>query len=186
MPIAPDNLQESKELLNAILDNMESAVLLLDADMRIHHVNRRFQELFRHSGESVVGICCGNALSCGHAVEENVTCGKSSRCAECGLRGAAKQALTGEIPKRSKLVRRFYLRGAPERKHLDFCCRPMNYRRLSKAAMSLGRCWSKICPQKNTKTSTSSSDNSTGTRTSTPTSKTPTTSSPSWTKPAVV
>jgi sigma-B regulation protein RsbU (phosphoserine phosphatase) len=127
MTLITNDPQESKEFLNAILDNMESVVLLLDENMRIHHVNRRFQELFRHSGESVVGICCGNALSCGHAVEENVACGKSSHCSKCGLRAAAKQALTGEIPKRSRLVRHFYLRGSPERKHLDFCCRPMNY-----------------------------------------------------------
>ncbi len=127
MAIATEDIKESKEFLNTILDSMESAVLLLDEDMRIHHVNRRFKELFRHPGASVIGVYCGNALSCGHAVEEHAECGRSSRCGSCGLRAAARQALKGQIPQRSRLVRRFYLHGNPVRKHLDFCCRPMNY-----------------------------------------------------------
>lgn len=128
MPIDPENLRESTEFLNTVLDNMESAVLLLDKEMRIHHVNRRFLELFRPPGEEVLGAYCGNALSCGHAVEESAECGKSSRCGECGLRAAAAQALAGEIPRRSRLVRRFYVRGRPERKHLDYSCRHMAYK----------------------------------------------------------
>lgn len=128
MVVTTNDLRESKEFLNTILDSMESAVLLLDEEMRIHHANKRFQDLFHHSETSVIGVCCGNALSCGHAVEENAECGRSSRCGSCGLRTAARQALRGEVPSRSRLVRRFYLHGAPVRKHLDFCCRPMTYR----------------------------------------------------------
>lgn len=128
MPIDPENLRESTEFLNAVLDNMESAVLLLDKEMRIHHANRRFLELFSPQGENVLGKYCGNALSCGYAVEEAVECGKSSRCGDCGLRAAAAKALTGETSDHSRLVRRFYVRGKPQRKHLDFCCRPMTHK----------------------------------------------------------
>jgi len=122
-----NDLRESTEFLNAVLDNMDSAVLLLDEKLRIHHANRRFLELFRPPGKSVLGACCGNAMSCGHAVEEQVECGKTSRCGQCGLRAAAQAALAGNKPERSRLVRHFYVSGNSERKHLDLCCRPMTY-----------------------------------------------------------
>lgn len=128
MTISPEDLRESTEFLNAVLDNMESAVLLLDKELRIHHANRRFMELFQPSGRDVLGSCCGNALSCGHAVEEGVECGKSSRCGDCDLRRSALQALSGGTPRRSRLARRFHVLGKPERKHLDISCRPMTYR----------------------------------------------------------
>ncbi len=49
-----DDLRESNEFLNLLLDNMNSAVLIADENLKIHHFNDGFLHLFAKSKEDVI------------------------------------------------------------------------------------------------------------------------------------
>ena len=49
------NLKESNEFLNLLLDNINSAVLIADENLQIHQFNDSFLNLFDSAAESVLG-----------------------------------------------------------------------------------------------------------------------------------
>ncbi len=51
-----ENLKESNEFLNLLLDNINSAVLIADEDLKIHQFNDSFLDLFDKATESVQKI----------------------------------------------------------------------------------------------------------------------------------
>ncbi len=53
MPIALDNLKESNEFLNLIFENINSAILIADENMRIHQFNKSFLSLFDNAADRV-------------------------------------------------------------------------------------------------------------------------------------
>jgi phosphoserine phosphatase RsbU/P len=53
------NLKESNEFLNLLLDNINSAVLIADENLRIHQFNDSFLNLFDKATESVLEATFG-------------------------------------------------------------------------------------------------------------------------------
>ena len=49
-----DDLKESNEFLNLLLDNINSAVLIADENLQIHQFNDSFLNLFDSAAESVL------------------------------------------------------------------------------------------------------------------------------------
>ena len=116
-----NDLKESNEFLNALIDNINAAVLIVDRAMRIEQFNHSLEMLFGRSGDTLSGERCGNALGCVFAVDENVECGKSSHCHQCVLRRSILCAFTEKVPRhKQKLVREFYIQGRALTKYFEY------------------------------------------------------------------
>jgi sigma-B regulation protein RsbU (phosphoserine phosphatase) len=128
MTINLQDLRESNEFLNYILDNMGAAVLIADENFRIHQFNDSFLNLF-DSAAAVPSIkTFGEVSGCVNAVTENKPCGETSACAACVLRHSLIQTLIADAPvDRKPLNRIFYIKGRAVQKYLRFTTRRIAY-----------------------------------------------------------
>jgi phosphoserine phosphatase RsbU/P len=128
MSIEIDELKESKDFLNTLLDNITSAVFIADRNMRVHSVNNALQTLFTKAEDDIVGQLCGNAIGCQYSVAENKPCGSTSHCYECLIRNSLYRLFTEMVPtNREKLKREFYIDGQPVLKYLQFSTKYIRY-----------------------------------------------------------
>jgi sigma-B regulation protein RsbU (phosphoserine phosphatase) len=122
------DLKESNEFLNLLLDNINSAVLLADENLQIHQFNDSFLNLFDSAAESVLETSFGETAGCVNAIMENKSCGETSHCAQCILRRSLIQTLTDRAPVENQPLNRiFYIKGEPVQKHFQFSTRTINY-----------------------------------------------------------
>lgn len=85
-----DFLRQSNEFLCTILDSINSCVLILDKDVKLRAYNDSLKTIFSNKkNEDLLYVKCGEAIGCAYQVEEQVECGKSSKCNTCELRRAA-------------------------------------------------------------------------------------------------
>jgi sigma-B regulation protein RsbU (phosphoserine phosphatase) len=128
MTLEIENLKESNEFLNLLLDNMDTAVLIADETLKIHEFNDSFLSLFDHSFDNVTDIPFGLASGCVNAVKENKICGETSACGHCVLRRSLLKTFLNDVPThRKRLDRIFYIDGAPIQKYLEFTARSINF-----------------------------------------------------------
>ena len=125
MTIHLNDLRESNEFLNFLIDSIDSAVFLVDKEMRVHRFNFAMCGIFHEVSE---GKLCGNGLGCVFAEEEKKRCGETSHCRRCELRTSLKLARTMSTPGyREKLVREFYIDGSPVLMHLEYSTKSIVY-----------------------------------------------------------
>ncbi|MFH0996329.1 MAG: SpoIIE family protein phosphatase [Pseudomonadota bacterium] len=128
MPIALDNLKESNEFLNLILENINSAILIADENMQIHQFNKSFLSLFDHAADRVFESSFGQISGCVNAVKENKACGGTSQCRFCVLRKTLLQSLVEDYPvDRKSMERVFYIKGIPVLKNLEVTSRLIRF-----------------------------------------------------------
>ncbi len=123
------SLKESNEFLNLLMDNITSAVFLVDKDIRVQQFNDSFKKLLSKSEAELVNRLCGNALGCSFAVDENQLCGKTSNCGSCILRDSLFRAFLDNVPTFKAMLRRdFYIGGQKISKHFRFSSIYLTYR----------------------------------------------------------
>jgi sigma-B regulation protein RsbU (phosphoserine phosphatase) len=123
-----DALKESAEFLNLLLDNITSAVLIVDEDLRIHQFNRSFLSLFDRAADQLAGASFGRISGCVNAVRENKSCGATSQCRFCALKQSLLRTLAQDAPvDRERLERVFFIDGRPVLKHLEFSARRVHF-----------------------------------------------------------
>ena len=128
MPIELDNLKESNEFLNLILENINSAILIADENMRIHQFNKSFLSLFDHAADRVFESSFGQISGCVNAVKENKACGGTSQGQFCVLRKTLLQTLVEDYPvDRKSMERVFYIKGMPVLKYLEVTSRLIQF-----------------------------------------------------------
>ena len=129
MTINLENLRESNEFLNLILDNIDAAVLIADDSLKVHQVNDSFLNLFDSAGDFSSLTTFGEVTGCVNAVIENTHCGASSQCAHCVLQRSLIETMVESTPvDRRPLNRIFYINGEPVQKYLQFSTRRIQYR----------------------------------------------------------
>ncbi len=122
------DLRESNEFLNILLDNMNSAVLIADENLQIHHFNDKFLQLFEKSKDHVLIKRFGKATGCIYCVEERKACGETSQCESCVLRRSALKTMVEKAPvDKVKLERVFYIDGVPTTKFLEISTRHVHF-----------------------------------------------------------
>ncbi len=128
MPIALDNLKESNEFLNLVLESINSAILISDENMRIHQFNNSFLSLFDQAADRVIESSFGQLSGCVNAVKENKSCGGTSKCQFCVLRKTLLQALGEDYPVDRKYMESvFYIKGKPVLKNLEVTSRLIRF-----------------------------------------------------------
>jgi signal transduction histidine kinase len=129
MGIDLERLKESKDFLNTLLDNITSALFIVDEAVRIQTFNNGFRALFQKPEDRILGGLCGNVIGCAYTVEEGRDCGQTSRCHECGLRQSVLKAFTEDaFTYRAPLTRDFYVQGRRIFKHLQYTVKSILYR----------------------------------------------------------
>ncbi len=129
MTLTLDDLKESNEFLNSLIDNINSGIFLVDGEIRIREFNRALEILFGRSEQELIGELCGNALGCAFAVNEGALCGKTSNCAKCELRGSIMKSLVKkETTVRRRLTREFYIHDRFILKHMEFSTKNIHFR----------------------------------------------------------
>lgn len=122
------DLRESNEFLNLLFNHMNSAVLIADENLRIHHFNDTFLTLFSKSKENVLVKKFGGASGCVFSVRENKACGETSHCERCVIRRAALQTMVEKVPvDKMRMERTFYIDGEPTTKYLDISTRHISF-----------------------------------------------------------
>lgn len=122
------DLKESNEFLNSLLDNINSAVFLVDENVKVRSFNNSFQTLFGKESDDILGKLCGNALGCVFAVREEKDCGSTIHCNKCYLRSNLLHALIEKVPaKREIMEREFYIGGSYVNKILQYSTKYINY-----------------------------------------------------------
>lgn len=129
MAIEVCSLKESNDFLNLLMDNMTSAVFLVDKDIRVQQFNDSFKKLLSKSEAELINKLCGNALGCSFTVDENQLCGKTSNCGNCILRDSLFRAFVDNAPTfKAGLHRQFYIEGQKVDKYFRFSSMYLSYR----------------------------------------------------------
>lgn len=122
------DLRESNDFLKLLLDNINSAVLIADENLKIYEVNDFFLSLFNQSESQDMAKTFGGAMGCAYAIEENKACGETTRCEKCLIRRSLLDTLIKKVPAdKLWLERVFYMNGQPVKKYLEFSTRHISY-----------------------------------------------------------
>ena len=128
MRLAIQDLKDSTNLLNLVLENIDSAVFLTDSEVKLQDFNTTLEKLFSRPEQDLLYKRCGNAIGCVFAVEEDALCGEASHCPNCELRNSIVRALeTNESTDRALLHRRFYVGDKPVEKYFQFSVRRLQW-----------------------------------------------------------
>jgi len=122
-------LEDYNRFLNLLLDNINSAVLLADEDLKIYRANRSFLSKFGDPDNTIAGGTFGKAMGCIHSVEETVACGETSHCEACPLRKALSRTLNQKKPvDRLRFHKIFSIHGHAKRKIFEITTRNLNFK----------------------------------------------------------
>ena len=129
MSITLNDLKESNEFLNLLLDNINLAVLVVDENLKIVQFNKPFLDLFDRAPQQTTFGTFGEISGCINAVKENKRCGQSSQCHHCMLRRSLIKTLVKNVPADKMMLDRvFYIDNKPVQKYLEVTSRAITYR----------------------------------------------------------
>lgn len=115
------DLRQSNEFLNSVMDNITSAVFIVDDKARIHGFNNVGQILFNKSADALLNHLCGNAFGCYFTAAENKNCGETSFCSNCPLRKSIISAVTENVPSYKEILeRKFNINGKMQYKYFQY------------------------------------------------------------------
>ncbi len=122
------SLKESSDFLMMVIDNMTSALFIVDSDIRVRDFNDSFQAVFNKPEEKIIGELCGNALGCFFAVDEDSFCGQTSHCTTCRIRDYLLKIFDKKEPTyRKKIVRKFWIQEKYLKKCFQFSVIPVHF-----------------------------------------------------------
>jgi signal transduction histidine kinase len=94
MNLAIDNLKDSISFLTLILESINSAVFIVDKNLKITNVNNVFFSIFNvDSKKDVIGELFGNAIDCLNLEDNKFKCGETPYCNDCDIRNAINKAI---------------------------------------------------------------------------------------------
>lgn len=120
----PDDIN----LTDFLMDNLTTAVFLVDKDMRVKKINNAYKALFEKEEYDVLNKLCGNSIGCSFAVEENRPCGTTQNCSECMLRKCILNSFEKEYEvQNSYISRKFYIENEPKMKYFRIKTKHVKY-----------------------------------------------------------
>jgi len=128
MVLDMNDLRESNDFLNLLLDNISSAIFIVDTGRRVQNYNNAFSELFRKTEDRILGQLTGNALGCKNTEDGVKECGFSEHCIKCDLRKSLLDSLIENVPvEKGLLEREFSINGVLVKKYLLYTTKQINY-----------------------------------------------------------
>lgn len=111
MQLKITDLKESNEFLNIVLDNINSAVFIVDNTLKIINLNSACSEILERENFIIEGKSCGEGLGCSYEINENKGCGKNRECGSCILRNDISNTFISNVPKTDAILNRDFLVG---------------------------------------------------------------------------
>ena len=123
-----NELRESSDFLNILLDNISSAIFIIDPDMRVQNYNHAFSEIFRRTEARILGQLGGNALGCQYTENGTRECGTTIFCNTCDLRNSLLNCFLENVPiNKGFLNREFLINGQLVRKYLIYTTKLISF-----------------------------------------------------------
>ncbi len=89
-------IESQRQTLAAVFESVPHILMLVDREVRIARINRAGALRIGRRPEELVGLYCGDALFCVHALE-GPCCGATAACPECAVRRLVTRSFaTGE------------------------------------------------------------------------------------------
>lgn len=98
MNLAVEDLKSSVKFLNTLLDNINSAIFVLNKELKIVDINDYSKILFKTDSSQLKDNFLGNAIKCIHSINNQI-CGKNESCNECKLRNSILQVFLNKSTK---------------------------------------------------------------------------------------
>jgi signal transduction histidine kinase len=128
MTLNINDLSESSDFLNILIDHISSAFFIVAADLKVNNSNKAFGELFQQLEDQIPGKLFGNALGCIYTADGTVQCGTTRYCDKCDLRKALLSNLTDHIPMNKGIFdHKFSINGKTENKYLNFTTKLISF-----------------------------------------------------------
>lgn len=122
------NITENIKLTDFLLENLTTAVFLVDKEMKVKKINNAYKALFEKEEYEVLNELCGNTLGCSFAVNENKLCGTTEACKECSIRNCVMKGFkeTEEVED-TYVTREFYINNKPKMKYFRIKTKYVKY-----------------------------------------------------------
>ena len=128
MSVEINNLKESNDFLNILLDSINSAVFIVDRDRKIHSFNDAFKTLFDSPEDQLLGHVFGDAIGCEYAISTGNACGNTPFCSNCVLKECTVRTFADHIPTYKRCLRReFRIGGDTIIKYFQFSTKHLRY-----------------------------------------------------------
>ena len=112
------NILENIKLTDFLLENLTTAVFMVDKELKVRKVNNAYKELFAKNEQEVLNKLCGNSIGCVYAEEANKLCGTTKECSKCLLRNCIYKGFKEvESVQNTYITRTFYTEGKPKMKY---------------------------------------------------------------------
>ena len=123
-----NNLRESNEFLNSVLENINSAIFIVNKEVKIYSINNSCSIIFNKPAEKMIGELCGNAIGCIFTVDYKKECGETPVCSDCILRNSILKSFTEKIPTYKQILdRKFEIGGNSIEKIFQFTTKYIFY-----------------------------------------------------------
>jgi CheY-like chemotaxis protein len=107
-------LRESDERFRVMADHAPTMMILLDAEGRVHQLNRAALDFAGCEIEGALGLGLGHGLNCVHAKEDSDGCGAGVECHTCPICSLVRQVLeSGQSSQRVEVGLKVISKGHP-------------------------------------------------------------------------
>lgn len=123
-----ENLKESKDFLNSVLNSITTGVLLIDKEMLIYSFNESGRAIFSDTKGNIKDNLFGDALKCKSSLTEDVQCGKGKICYDCVFRNSILKTFTQQaIINKKKFEVEIFVNVAYVKKIFEFSTKNIVY-----------------------------------------------------------
>lgn len=123
-----EDLKKSNNFVNSILQNLNSALFVVDSEARLIGFNDNNHLLFTRAEHDIIGHIFGNTCGCAYAEEYNSLCGTTPKCGSCNIRKTIVNCFTTKEPKRNiRIDHPFTKEDIKQRKELMFSTKYIPY-----------------------------------------------------------
>ena len=115
------------DFLQTLFDAAPSFMFIVDADVRIHHLNAAALSLLNTGKENILLKRGGEVLHCVHSSEVPEGCGHAPACRHCVVRNSVVRAFNGEHVNRETAKMELFAGGQAQEVYLSVTATPFGY-----------------------------------------------------------
>jgi serine phosphatase RsbU (regulator of sigma subunit) len=124
-----DELKNSNKFINSILQNLNSALFVVDSEARLIGFNDNNHLLFTRAEHEIIGHIFGNTCGCAYAEKYNSLCGTTPKCGSCNIRKTIVSCFKTKEPRKNVPIRHTFINDDEENnKELMFSTKYISFK----------------------------------------------------------
>jgi len=108
-----------------ILNELPSAVFIINKSHNILYFNKSFKSIFQTEESNIINQSCGNAIGCEFIINSGYQCGSTAECKKCEFRDNFILSFVTNTLTKSSLVRNFKIGNKFVKKYFQFVNKPL-------------------------------------------------------------